>query len=75
MKFMSFNTQHCLNYLEQQVDYEIMAKAILDADADIIGLNEMFDGGENAKYGYQIKTQYIAIMIGKRVNMQAKKER
>ena len=55
MKLMSFNTQHCLNYLEQKIDYEIMAKAILDVGADIIGLNEMFDGGENAKYGYQTK--------------------
>ena len=45
MKIMSFNTQHCLNYLEQKVDYEIMARAIMDTGADIIGLNEMFDGG------------------------------
>ena len=30
MKIMSFNTQHCLNYLERTIDYEIMARAILD---------------------------------------------
>lgn len=41
MKIMSFNTQHCLNYLEQKIDFDIMAKAILTCDADIIGLNEM----------------------------------
>lgn len=46
MKLMSFNTQHCLNFLEQRVDYEIMAKAILEQDADVVGLNEMFDGGK-----------------------------
>lgn len=41
MKIMSFNTQHCLNYLERKIDYEIMARAILDCGADVIGLNEM----------------------------------
>lgn len=55
MKIMSFNTQHCLNFLEQKINYEIMAKAILDVGADIVGLNEMFDGGENVKYDYQTK--------------------
>ena len=52
MKLMSFNTQHCLNYLEKRVDYEIMARAIQELGADIIGLNEMFDGG---KYCLQTK--------------------
>ncbi len=56
MKIMSFNTQHCLNFLEQKIDYDIMAKAILKVGADIVGLNEMFDGGENTAYGYQTKT-------------------
>lgn len=46
MKLMSFNTQHCLNFLEQRVDYEIMAKAILETGADVVGLNEMFNGGK-----------------------------
>lgn len=46
MKIMSFNTQHCLNYIERKVDYEIMARAIMDTGADIIGLNEMFNGGK-----------------------------
>lgn len=55
MKIMSFNTQHCLNFLEQKIDYDIMAKAILDVGADIVGLNEMFDGGDNVKYTYQAK--------------------
>ncbi len=62
MKLMSFNTQHCLNFLEQRIDYEIMAKAILDTGADIVGFNEMFDGGENAKYGYQ--TEKLSKLTG-----------
>ena len=55
MKLMSFNTQHCLNYLEQRVDYEIMANAIKGVGADVVGLNEMFDGGENVRYTYQTR--------------------
>ena len=55
MKIMSFNTQHCLNFLEQKVDYEIMAQAIKEVGADIVGLNEMFDGGDGSKFGYQTK--------------------
>ena len=45
MKIMSFNTQHCLNFSEQRIDYELMARTINEAGADIVGLNEMFDGG------------------------------
>lgn len=46
MKIMSFNTQHCLNFLEQKIDYEIMARTITGVGADIVGLNEMFDEGK-----------------------------
>lgn len=53
MKIMSFNTQHCLNFLEQRVDYEIMARAIESVGADIVGLNEMFDVG--SEFGEQTK--------------------
>ena len=56
MKIMSFNTQHCLNYLEQRVDYEIMAKAILDTEADIVGLNEMFNGGKYCQQTKELST-------------------
>lgn len=44
MKIMSFNTQHCLNFLEQKIDFDIMADAIIKCGADIVGLNEMRDG-------------------------------
>lgn len=59
MKFMSFNTQHCLNFLEQRVDYDIMAKAIIDVGADVVGLNEMFNGGK-----YCEQTRELARLTG-----------
>lgn len=55
MKFMSFNTQHCLNYIEQKIDFELMAKTILDCGADIVGLNEMRGEGEDPDYTAQVE--------------------
>ena len=54
MKFMSFNTQHCLNYLEQKIDFDIMARAIKECDADVIGLNEMRNVGVHHEYLDQV---------------------
>ena len=45
MRIMSFNTQHCQNYIKREIDYQIMADAIMKCDADIVGLNEMRDKG------------------------------
>lgn len=45
MKIMSFNTQHCCDFLKGKVDYQVMADAILRVGADIVGLNEMYDQG------------------------------
>ena len=59
MKLMSFNTQHCLNYIEKRVDYEIMARAIETVGADIVGLNEMFNGGK-----YCEQTRELATLTG-----------
>ncbi len=53
MKIMSFNTQHCLNFVEQKIDFEIMADAIKKCEADIVGLNEMRDKGADADYEAQ----------------------
>lgn len=44
MKIMTFNTQHCLSYLEKEINYELMARVISDFDADVVGLNEMYLG-------------------------------
>ena len=60
MKIMTFNTQHCLNYLEQKIDYELMAKTVTDLNADICGLNEMFDIGVDAKFGAQ--TEKLSVL-------------
>ena len=56
MKIMTFNTQHCLNYLKQNIDFNVMAKAILDCGADIVGLNEMRDQGIHKDYTPQVST-------------------
>ncbi len=56
MKIMSFNTQHCLNYVEQKIDFPIMANAIKACEADIVGLNEMHGEGNHFEYTDQTKT-------------------
>jgi len=53
MKIMSFNTQHCLNHIEQKINFQIMADAIKECDADIVGLNEMRDKGTDPEYEKQ----------------------
>ena len=54
MKVMNFNTQHCLNYLAQEIDYDIMAKTILDLGADVVGLNEIRGAGIHQAYEPQV---------------------
>ena len=56
MKVMTFNTQHCLNYLEQKIDFDVMAEAICACDPDIVGLNEMRGEGKHPDYTEQVKT-------------------
>ena len=55
MKIMTFNTQHCLNFITKKIDFDIMAKAILDCDADVVGLNEMRGLGNHAEYQEQVE--------------------
>ncbi len=63
MKIMTFNTQHCLNYLEQRVDYQIMAKTILDLGAEIVGLNEMYSNAD-ASDAFPNQTKNLAELCG-----------
>lgn len=56
MKIMSFNTQHCENYLEEKIDFELMAKVIRESGADIIGLNEIRGAGEIVGYTDQLQS-------------------
>ena len=62
MKFMSFNTQHCKNYIEGNIDFEIMAKAIVDCGADVVGLNEMRGVGPHPDYTAQ--TERLSALTG-----------
>lgn len=62
IRLMSFNTQHCLNYLQQKIDFDIMANAIKACGADIIGLNEMRDKGQAEDYEPQ--TEILANKLG-----------
>lgn len=62
MKIMSFNTQHCKNYIEQKIDFEVMADAIKKCGADIVGLNEMRGKGEEE--GYDNQTGILSELTG-----------
>jgi len=55
MVIMSFNTQHCKNFLAQKIDFQIMADAIKECNADVVGLNEMRDKGLIPDYTEQVK--------------------
>lgn len=54
MKLMSFNTQHCLNYITKEIDFDLMAETIKNCGADIIGLNEMRGEGPDPTYTDQV---------------------
>ena len=62
MKIMTFNTQHCLNYIERKIDFRLMADTIVNFGAELIGLNEMRGKGENAEYDRQ--TEILSELTG-----------
>ena len=55
MKIMTFNTQHCKNYVEGHIDFDIMANAIKACAPDIVGLNEMFDTSDDPELVAQVE--------------------
>lgn len=59
---MSYNTQHCLNYITREIDFDIMADTIRNCGADIIGLQEMFNKGETEEFTEQ--TAVLAKKLG-----------
>lgn len=59
---MSFNTQHCLNYIKQEIDFQLMADTILRFDPDIVGLNEMRGAGTDSEYTAQ--TERLSELTG-----------
>ena len=62
MRVMTFNVQHCLNYIENKIDFEIMAKTIIECGADVVGLNEMRDLGSDEEY--QAQAEILAELCG-----------
>lgn len=55
MNIMSFNVQHCMNYITRKIDFDVMANAINCCNADIVGLNEMFNEGPDEEYTNQVQ--------------------
>ena len=56
LKVMTFNTQHCLNYLEQKIDFDVMARVVNNFAPDIVGFNEMYYDGEAPDFSDQTGT-------------------
>lgn len=70
MKVMSFNTQHCMNYITKEIDYQIMADAILQCEADIVGLQEM--RYEDPESDFTRQTEKLAELTGMKYSYFAK---
>lgn len=52
---MSYNIQHCMNYITRKIDIDAVAEEIRLYNADIIGLNEVRDKGVSREYQAQAK--------------------
>ncbi len=59
---MSYNTQHCLNFITRKIDFDIIADTIKKCGADIIGIQEFRDEGQDPDY--QSQTKIIAEKLG-----------
>ena len=62
MKIVSFNMQHCQNYVSRKIDYQLYADVIKLLDPDILGLNEMRSQGSIEGYEYQ--TEKLSELTG-----------
>ena len=62
MKIVSFNTQHCLDYIEKKIDFQAVADAIKSMDADIVGLNEM--RGKGTRADFEDQTAILSELTG-----------
>ena len=70
MKIMTFNTQHCLDYIQKKIDYPIMADVIRQFDPDIVGLNEMYLKGTDV--AFEPQTAILSELTGMPYNAFAK---
>ena len=59
---MSFNTQHCRNYISGLIDYDAVVEEIRRIGADIVGLNEIRGKGRSADY--EAQTEILAEKLG-----------
>lgn len=62
LNILSFNTQHCMNYITRKIDYQSVADLIKELDADIIGLNEI--RGEGDLFEYEAQMEKLASLTG-----------
>lgn len=63
LRIMSFNTQHCMNFVTRKIDFEIMAETIREAGADVIGLQEIRGEGEH-RGEYEAQAQILGEILG-----------
>lgn len=62
MKVMTFNIQHCLDYMNDKIDIDLFVNAIKEISPDICGLNEV--RGEGPIEGYTDQTNALADGLG-----------
>ncbi len=62
LKIMTFNIQHCLNYIERFIDFPLFAKTIAESGADIVGLNEV--RGKGGSQAYEAQAEILAEKAG-----------
>ena len=62
MKLMTFNTQHCMNYVTKEIDFEVMADAIKKFAPDVVALQEM--RGESGDPEYDEQVEILARLTG-----------
>ncbi len=62
MKVMTFNIQHCLDYLNDKIDIDLFVNAIKEINPDICGLNEV--RGDGPLDGYTDQTNALGDGLG-----------
>lgn len=62
IRVMSYNTQHCLNYLTRRIDFDLIADTIRACGADVVGLQEM--RGKGVRADYEDQTAILAEKLG-----------
>ena len=62
MRIMTFNTQHCMNFYTEEIDFPSMAEEIKKYNPDIVGLNEI--RGKGTHHEYEEQTQILSDLTG-----------